>query len=309
MQTMPQTKALQILKKHHLNFYPEATEEEMVELRDGIARNGYDPSQPVVTYWGAILDGWNRQKACIDLGVGPTYREFHGTDDEALEYVIGTNRRRDLNKGQRAMLAVRAGELRAELTRVANKGGRPKSAKPTQKIGEVSHYLPGSDRHKRETDQLLGKAFGVNRSYVNQATKLATAAPEVAAKVEAGTMTLQDGLKEARKKPTNPWMDDERKRRKLVEGGSSVVANAERDKNLIQWAESERLAVRIDRGTLYGNPFIVGKDGDRDAVCDNYRDHYLPFKPSIRRDDLCGKVLICHCYPERCHGDSLITIQ
>lgn len=67
-------------------------------------------------------------------------------------------------------------------------------------------------------------------------------------------------------------------------------------------------AVRIDRGTPFGNPFILGPDGDRDAVCDARRDHYLPHKPSIHKQlaDLKGKVLTCHCYPERCHGESLI---
>jgi len=106
---------------------------------------------------------------------------------------------------------------------------------------------------------------------------------------------------------TNPWLDDEKERRKQAESGLAVVANAKRDKNLIQWARMTGRAVRIDRGSAYGNPFIMGKDGDRDAVCDNYRDHYLPHKPSINQADLSGKVLICHCYPERCHGESLIS--
>ena len=75
-----------------------------------------------------------------------------------------------------------------------------------------------------------------------------------------------------------------------------------------QWAEKNGKAVRIDRGTLYGNPFVLGQDGDRDTVCDSYGDHYLPHKPSILKaiPSLKGKVLICHCYPERCHGESLI---
>jgi hypothetical protein len=28
-------------------------------------------------------------------------------------------------------------------------------------------------------------------------------------------------------------------------------------------------AVYCGRGSAYGNPFIIGKDGDRDTVCDN----------------------------------------
>jgi len=267
-------------------------------LRNGIEHNGYDKTQPVVTYQGDILDGWNRQKACDELGVTPSYREFEGNDAEALEYVVSTNRRRDLNKGQRAMLAVKASELRNTIAEKAKAKMQLGKAEPVQKI-EQGHVM------ERKTDHQLGEAFGVNRTYVNQAAKLTDQAPEIAAKVESGDMTLQDGLKEVRKKPTNPWLDDEKERKALVEAGKTVVANAQRCKNLIQWAEQNKKAVRIDRGSAYGNPFIMGKDGDRNAVCDNYRDHYLPHKLSIKKSDLIGKVLICHCYPERCHGESL----
>ena len=288
------------MKKHRLNFYPEASPEIFAELREGIDRNGYDKAQPIVTYQGEILDGWNRQKACDDLGVRPTYRELCGDDTAALEFVISTNRRRDLNKGQRAILAVKAGDLRETIA------AKAKDAQIRKPADSVSQKIDQQNHNGGKTDQKLGDAFGVNRTYVNQATKLTAQAPEIAAKVEAGKMTLQDGLKEVRKIPTDPWMDDEKERRAQVESGKSVVANAQRCKNLIAWAEKKGLAVQIGRGSPYGNPFILGKDGDRDAVCDHYRDYYLPHKPSIQTNDLKGKVLVCHCYPERCHGESLI---
>lgn len=109
--------------------------------------------------------------------------------------------------------------------------------------------------------------------------------------------------------PIDDWREDERERKQQAEWGYAVVANAERDKNLICWAEREGIAVRIDRGSRYGNPFVLREDGDRNEVCDAYEQHYLPHKPSIgdrvANGDLQGKVLVCHCYPERCHGDAL----
>ena len=136
-----------------------------------------------------------------------------------------------------------------------------------------------------------------------------TAAPEVFEKVKAGTMTMQDGMKVVRAIPTDPWADDETERKKIVESGGSVIANQQRDKNLIAWAEKHGMAARIDRGSVFGNPFVLDQDGSRDSVCNAYRDHYLPHKPSIIKalPSLAGKVLICHCYPERCHGESLIS--
>jgi len=164
------------------------------------------------------------------------------------------------------------------------------------------------DHHADTTPNKAAEMFGTNRTYINQAAKV-KAAPEVFEKVKAGKMTMQDANRAVRAIPTDPWRDDEKERAHQVKEGLSVVANAEKDKNLIKWAEDKGLAVRVDRGSLYGNPFVMGKDGDRDAVCDSYTNHYLPHKPSILATlpELKGKVLICHCYPERCHAESLIT--
>lgn len=68
--------------------------------------------------------------------------------------------------------------------------------------------------------------------------------------------------------------------------------------------------VLIDRRTEHGNPFILGRDGDRDEVCDKYR---IWLWDRIKSGDLSleklaglhGKRLGCHCYPLRCHGDTL----
>jgi len=174
-------------------------------------------------------------------------------------------------------------------------------AKPTQKIAPLS-------KDERATSTKAAELFNTNRTYVNQAVKMKTAAPEVFEKVKAGQMTMQDANKAVRAIPVDPWSEDEKQRREDVESGKAVIANQQRDKNLIQWAERNGKAVRVDRGSAFGNPFILGADGDRDAVCDAYANHYVPFKPSILKliPSLKGKVLICHCYPERCHAQTLI---
>lgn len=69
-------------------------------------------------------------------------------------------------------------------------------------------------------------------------------------------------------------------------------------------------AVYIGRGTRWGNPFVIGKHGDRNAVCDHYK-RYL--KDQVRDGvvtveqlaALHGKDLVCFCAPLRCHGDTL----
>ena len=296
------------MKKHKFNIFPEAKAEDYNRLLEDIKSNGYDKTQPITIYQGEIIDGWNRQRACDEIGIKPEYVTFTGTDGEAIALVMRTNKRRNLNSGQWACIAAEADDLLAVIREKAEEDRKAKiSAFRSSETGQK--FVPSQkDEHAEKTATKAAELFNTNRTYVNQAVKMKTAAPEVFEKVKAGKMTMQDANKAVRAIPTDPWGDDEKERKAKVESGQAVVANQQRDKNLIAWAEKNGKAVRVDRGSLFGNPFVLGADGDRDAVCDAYEDHYLPHKPSIMNalPSLKGKVLICHCYPLRCHAQSLI---
>ena len=64
--------------------------------------------------------------------------------------------------------------------------------------------------------------------------------------------------------------------------------------------------VYIGRPSKWGNPFAIGKDGDRDTVIEKYRS-WLLRQPLLMKalDELEGKVLGCWCAPQACHGDVL----
>ena len=71
----------------------------------------------------------------------------------------------------------------------------------------------------------------------------------------------------------------------------------------------EKYDVYIGRGSKWGNRFVIGKDGDRDAVIRKYREWIL------RNEYLLGclwelkdKVLGCYCKPLPCHGDVLVEL-
>jgi len=70
--------------------------------------------------------------------------------------------------------------------------------------------------------------------------------------------------------------------------------------------KSANYDVYIGRGSKWGNPFVIGKDGNRDEVCDKY-EAYLSSRPDLvlALTELKGKVLGCYCAPLRCHGDLL----
>lgn len=64
--------------------------------------------------------------------------------------------------------------------------------------------------------------------------------------------------------------------------------------------------VYIGRPSKWGNPFVIGKDGDRTQVINKYA-VWLADQPDLVRalPELKGKNLVCWCKPEACHGDIL----
>lgn len=67
----------------------------------------------------------------------------------------------------------------------------------------------------------------------------------------------------------------------------------------------------IGRGTYFGNPFYIGRDGTRDEVILKYT-RYIVKKPDLWEhiDGLIedGRDLGCHCAPLACHGDVLLRL-
>jgi hypothetical protein len=108
--------------------------------------------------------------------------------------------------------------------------------------------------------------------------------------------------------PKPVWSEEESALRKQMENGETVVVSLRgMHTNLIAWAETEGLYVRIDRRTDWGNPCEMPDDGGRDEVIAKYRTYYLPHKVLLqaRLPELAGKALGCWCSPEPCHGDVL----
>jgi flagellar biosynthesis GTPase FlhF len=75
--------------------------------------------------------------------------------------------------------------------------------------------------------------------------------------------------------PPARWSADELARRALLEQGVAVALNLRRHGTLIAWAKGRGLFVRVDRATPWGNPFVIGRDGDRAIVIARYRDQQL----------------------------------
>jgi len=73
----------------------------------------------------------------------------------------------------------------------------------------------------------------------------------------------------------------------------------------------EEADVYIGRGSSFGNPFVIGKDGDRERVIGKYQVYFYSrlssdeaFKQQVLA--LRGKKLGCYCKPKACHGDVIV---
>jgi hypothetical protein len=82
-------------------------------------------------------------------------------------------------------------------------------------------------------------------------------------------------------------------------------------RNRSNWSHAP--VFRIDRTTILGNPYIIGKDGTREDVIHKYRENlpklYLN-DPEIK--DIIDNIrrfpvvqLACWCAPLLCHGDAI----
>ncbi|MGF1611893.1 MAG: DUF4326 domain-containing protein [Kiloniellales bacterium] len=72
-------------------------------------------------------------------------------------------------------------------------------------------------------------------------------------------------------------------------------------------------AVYVGRPSRWGNPFVVGRDGDREACKERHRAWIMaPEQAALRaeaRAELRGKTLACWCRPDQaCHADTLLEI-
>ena len=102
-------------------------------LKQDMDDNGYDINYPIWFYEGYVLDGWNRQRACFELGIEPVYAEFIGSMMDAIEFVMRSNKRRNLTSSQWACIAVEAMDIIEAIS---------KEAKERMLLGR-NQYSPG----------------------------------------------------------------------------------------------------------------------------------------------------------------------
>ncbi len=80
--------------------------------------------------------------------------------------------------------------------------------------------------------------------------------------------------------------------------------------SLVVHCKRDEFDVYIGRGTKWGNPYIIGKDGTREEVIEKYQRYIVMRRKDLLEDleELKGKRLGCWCAPKACHGDVLVDL-
>ena len=63
--------------------------------------------------------------------------------------------------------------------------------------------------------------------------------------------------------------------------------------------------IYIGRPSKWGNPFVIGIDGNREEVINKFRTYARSKFNKSDLEELKGKNLGCYCKPLACHGDVL----
>lgn len=144
-------------------LFPLIAGEEFAALRDNIRDRGQ--KTPILLYEGKILDGRNRYRSCVELGIEPLFEEYTG--DDALAHVLSLNLyRRQLTVAQRALIAAEFSSLKS--------------------VGDES-TVPGSPLAVEEASKLMA----VSPRSVSSACKVVReGAPELLASVRQGAVTV-----------------------------------------------------------------------------------------------------------------------
>jgi hypothetical protein len=81
-------------------------------------------------------------------------------------------------------------------------------------------------------------------------------------------------------------------------------------KFVVNSKKSKDYDVYIGRPSKWGNPFVIGKDGDRFDVCKKFEEWILnePKMIAEAKQELAGKRIACFCAPLQCHGETLARI-
>ncbi|MGD0153994.1 MAG: DNA methyltransferase [Thermacetogeniaceae bacterium] len=176
-----------------VKLFPEMAVDEFSYLVNDIREHGQLEPISVIAETNQVIDGRHRLKACLELGIEPKIREVACSDEyDVICYVRSANAtRRHLDAGQRAAVAAEMMDLLKEAAHKRQLAGLKQFAPAPADVTDVAFCHDGLRRSR----DIAAAAMQVSSRYVGSANKVRKADQEVFARVKAGQIELQDGLK------------------------------------------------------------------------------------------------------------------
>ena len=190
--------------------FPMMDEKRFAELVENIRQQGQ--LEQITICEGMVLDGRNRYKACLELGIEPKTRTFDG---DPWAYAWSMNgERRDIVDEQRYLIWKHCSEnsaaFKAEKKRIADEANRKRSEAAKVQESRGNQHTPKRDKAevlqqsvvapaKRPGQTAKANAAKVNSGAVSRGDKLAKTRPDLAAAVRMGEMRPAEAHREMKR--------------------------------------------------------------------------------------------------------------
>lgn len=183
--------------------FPLIDGDEFTELVSDIKRNGL--REPIILNHDktVLIDGRNRWRACEEAGSDPVFETLPGryTEPMILDLIVSKNMaRRQLNPGQRALMALEYERYYGEATKVGRPIGNPVQSEVTESKEIVADLRPFPEVRERKSSERAAKVVGASGRAVQQAKAVQRDAPDLAARVRTGEIALDAADKQRRQR-------------------------------------------------------------------------------------------------------------
>lgn len=175
---------------------------EFDQLVHDIAERGLQEPIVLTADGKTLVDGRNRFRACEAAIADPVFRKLpaYYTEDKILDFIVSSNlRRRHLNPGQVAMVAVDLEPLYAKATRPGAPNGNQNAAKSKTTPPDLEGLFQ-AEPLKGESIAKAAAVTGAARSTAAQAKAVQRDAPDLATRVRQGEIKLDAADKERKKR-------------------------------------------------------------------------------------------------------------
>jgi 16S rRNA G966 N2-methylase RsmD len=192
------------------NIFPLLMGPEYQELVEDVRQNGLLES--IWLYEDKILDGRNRYRACVDIGIEPSFSQWQSECGSPVNFVIAMNlHRRHLDSSQRAACSVEALPFYEVEARKRQEESRRQAR---QQLDNNEGGNNSTTIIVKSRDQ-VAQVFSTNGRYVQDAKKLAKEEPELFERVKEGKLTIPQAKKKQKR--------DQREKRRQALANQPVI--------------------------------------------------------------------------------------